>query len=166
MHHTKHYFRAGLLIVMVLLLFFLVRSFLIPPSFGKYGFYRGDNVQEQTAKAVRFGPPNSCQDCHSEVWEEREKGKHQGVPCQDCHGPLGEHVNIETGEFVGEMPVRRTSKLCLRCHLKLPSRPEAFPQIDLEDHLVNVPDHTKPEVCLQCHHPHNPVIKKKRRKKD
>lgn len=164
MQHSRHYFRAGFLIGGLLLLFFLGRSFLIPPSFGKYGFYRADNVQEQRAKTPRFGPPESCQDCHSEVWEDKEKGKHQGVPCQDCHGPLGEHIDMKSGEFLEKMPVRRTSKLCLRCHLKLPSRPEAFPQIDLEDHLANVPDHTQPEICLKCHSPHNPLKKKWRRR--
>ena len=158
--HTKHYFRAGFLVFVGLLLFLLVRGLLIPSSFNKYGFYRADNVKEQMAKSVHYGSPDICADCHSDVWQQKQKGPHKPVPCQDCHAPLSEHVDLEKGELVGPMPIQRTVKLCLRCHLKLPSRPSTFPQIDLEDHLAKVPDAHKPEVCLSCHSPHDPLGKK------
>ena len=44
--HTKHYWRAAFLIIGGMIAFLSVRALLIPDSFGKFGNYRGDNVEE------------------------------------------------------------------------------------------------------------------------
>ncbi|MBI5299873.1 MAG: hypothetical protein HY877_06235 [Deltaproteobacteria bacterium] len=158
MRHSKHYFRAGFLILAGGLLFFVVRAFLIPSSFGKFGPFRSDDIKDQMEKPVQYGAPDACADCHTEIWQTHQKGIHLRVPCQDCHGPLSVHMDVEKGEFVGKMPIQKTSKLCLRCHSKLPSRPEAFPQIEVKEHLAKVPDANKPDICFSCHNPHSPKL--------
>ncbi|MDO8526602.1 MAG: hypothetical protein Q7T03_02820 [Deltaproteobacteria bacterium] len=161
MQNSKHYFRAGALVIGGLFLFLLVRSFLVPSSFGKYGPYRGDNVREQMAKPTSYSAPNACADCHPDVWKKHSAGKHAPLPCQDCHAPLSQHFDLEKGELIGPMPIQKTSKLCLRCHLKLPSRPASFPQINPEDHLIRVPEARQADVCFRCHNPHSPALRKK-----
>ncbi|MBI4411125.1 MAG: hypothetical protein HY541_01415 [Deltaproteobacteria bacterium] len=158
LRHTKHYFRAVFLIIGALFAFFIVRAFLLPGSFGEFGYYRGDNVAEQMAKPVRFAAREACADCHGDIWKTHQSGSHAPVQCQNCHDALAVHFDVEKGEFIGKMPIQRTSKLCLRCHDDLPSRPDGFPKIDLEDHLKDIPDAHKPEVCFQCHQPHSPKI--------
>lgn len=165
MRHTKHYFRALILLAGAGLGFFLFRAFMIPASFGKFGHYRADNVAEQRQKPLRHAPQQTCADCHAEQFQQHQSAKHAAVPCQDCHAPLADHIDLEKGEMVGAMPIQRTSKLCLRCHRKLPSRPREFPQIDLEDHLAGVAPPHPPEICLSCHSPHQPKPKLRRKRK-
>ncbi|MDP3980414.1 MAG: cytochrome C [Chlamydiota bacterium] len=154
--HTKHYFRAGFLIIALVIVIFVVRAFLIPKSFGKFGFYRADNVTEQMDKPVRFAPLDSCSACHDEIWQKHQKGVHKSVQCQNCHDILPVHVDVDKGEIVGPMPIQRTTALCLRCHNRLSSRPVDFPQIDVDDHFVDSIEIRKAEVCFGCHNPHSP----------
>ncbi len=153
--HSKHYFRAAFLILGAVLLFFIVRAFLVPASFKKYGFYRANNIQEQMAKPLQYGPANSCAECHADVWTVHQKGAHAPVQCQNCHDALSTHVDAQQ-DLVAEMPKDRAAATCLRCHLKLSARPKAFPQIDVESHLAGVKNAHKADVCLDCHAPHNP----------
>lgn len=139
-----------------LLTFLIVRGLLIPRSFGEYGFYRADNVKEQMDKPIHFGSKDVCSACHDAIWNQHQKGVHVKVPCQDCHAPVSTHVDLEKGEFVDKMRIQKTSKLCLRCHTKLPSRPVNFPQIDVETHLEKVPNAHQTDVCFGCHNPHDP----------
>lgn len=154
MKHTKHYWRASFLIIGAFLAFLIVRAFLIPASFGKYGFYRADNVQEQMNKPVSFAKRGTCGNCHDKIVQVHTKAKHQSVQCQNCHAPLVLHVKND--DFVGEMPIKRSPKMCLRCHRKLPSRPLDFPQIDSKDHLGVAEQLLPIGECIKCHHPHDP----------
>ena len=155
--HTIHYTRVGGLLAVGLLVFFVVRSFLIPPSFGQYGAYRGDNVEEQMEHPMRFAAKDLCSTCHGDIWEMHQQGKHAGVQCQNCHDVAGAHVHPETNEMVGAMPIQRTAQWCLRCHLQLPSRPTGFPQIDPVTHADIGPGALQSDKCLQCHVPHDPT---------
>ena len=155
MRHTKHYWRAAFLILLGLIAFFSFRALLIPESFGKFGYYRGDNVEEQMSLPVSFSKNEACADCH-EVAAIHESGKHKTVQCQNCHAPLAVHV-VE-GEMVELMPIDRSPKLCLRCHRKLPSRPQDFPQIVAQDHTGEFEQNLKSGACLECHQPHSPSL--------
>ncbi len=156
MRHSKHFFRAGFLIVVGFFAFLIVRVLLTPPSFGEFGHYRGDNVAEQMAKPIEFGPKESCAACHGEIAQKHNKGKHQGVQCQNCHAPLA--VHIKEGAFQQAMPIDRSATLCLRCHAILSSRPEKFPQIDSKEHLGSKGLEIAPGICLSCHQPHDPAM--------
>jgi hypothetical protein len=154
-HHTKHYWRAAFLIVIGLVGFLALRAFLIPDSFGEYGFYRADNVQEQRDKPISFAKRGTCANCH-EGTATHEQGKHKTVQCQNCHAPLAVHVKDD--EFIDEMPINRAPSLCLRCHRALPSRPHDFPQIVVKDHVGTIEHNLTSGACLECHKPHDPTL--------
>ena len=156
--HRKHLFRAAGLLLGALFIFFVVRALLVPGSFGQYGHFRGDNLAEQAAKPMIHGSPVSCADCHDELFQIKMAGKHAAVPCQDCHAPLAHHIK---DDGIEPMPIHKSYTLCIRCHLKIESRPKNFPQIDLHEHLAKANLTTDDEgVCFTCHKPHDPLGKK------
>ncbi len=159
MRHSKHYFRAAILILGGFFAFLTVRSLVLPKSWGEFGHYRGDNLAEQMAKPVSFGPPAICATCHGDVSELHQKGSHKTVQCQNCHAPLS--VHIKDGAFQELMPIDRSATLCLRCHAALPSRPKGFPQIDVKSHIEAAGLELAPGVCLNCHQAHDPLGSKK-----
>ncbi len=162
MEHTKHLWRAVLILLIGLILAVVGRHFLIPKSFGERGFYRFDSVAEYASKPVEHGDANSCSSCHQPVCETAKGGKHATVACQGCHGALSTHVK-NNAKFANAT-VDKSPEMCLLCHEKLRARPEAFPQIDVMEHLVGnsviskgeaIPE----EVCVTCHDVHNPGMK-------
>ncbi|MBI4211643.1 MAG: cytochrome C [Deltaproteobacteria bacterium] len=161
MKHTKHYWRAGFLLVGGLIGFIFVRHFLVPTSFGQFGFYRGTNLAEQQAKSVVHGGKESCSTCHEDVAKNHAAGSHAVVQCENCHAALSKHINKD-GEFVELMPIDRSPQLCLRCHRSLPSRPTGFPQIETKEHLGLDEPELQAGACLACHNSHRPSLEKKK----
>lgn len=156
MEHNKHVARMILLVVLVLVVFHIARTLFTPSSFGKYGHYRADNVNEQMAKPVVYGGSASCEDCHAERNVQLKGGAHAKVECEVCHAPLASHVG-ESGKS-GEMPKNRSTALCLRCHDRLDARPQGFPQIHLEEHAAKMGVAVGPELCVGCHDAHDPKM--------
>lgn len=157
MEHARHVFRAVLVLVVVVAAVSIGRSFLVPRSYGLYGPYRADNVQEQMdVRAPRHGGPAACAACHAAQATKRAGGRHAPVSCEVCHGPLSRHV--ADGKRVASMPVDRSFVLCARCHRKVLGRPEKFPQVVLERHLAEQgAGPVEGKVCLDCHDPHSPT---------
>lgn len=162
MEHTKHIWRAALILVVILIAAIIGRHFMIPKSFGGHGFYRFDSVAEHMAKPVVHGNVDSCQPCHAKECDTVKAGKHATNSCQNCHGPLSSHV--KDNAKIADATIDKSPKVCLNCHQKLRARPESFPQIDVMDHLASngaiskgeaIPD----EVCVTCHDTHNPGLK-------
>jgi hypothetical protein len=152
MEHSRHVFRALLVLIVVLAVVIIGRSFMKPSSYGLYGPYRHDNVKEQMEiRAPRHAGAASCTPCHAEKAKQRTAGGHRAVSCEVCHGPLSRHVTA--GKKSAVMPADPSFTLCARCHRKVPGRPEKFPQVVLEQH-VDGPVEGK--VCLGCHDPHSP----------
>jgi len=44
----------------------------IPPSFGKYGHYRADAVDEAITQEINYAGHTTCVECHDEVYEPKE----------------------------------------------------------------------------------------------
>jgi hypothetical protein len=156
MEHSKHVVRMLFLVILVLIGFHIVRTLFTPKSFGKYGHYRADNVQEQMAKPVMHGGSTSCAPCHEDKSRELESGKHGSVACEVCHAPLATH--IKDGTPVAKMPRFKSASLCLRCHDSLDTRPATFPQVRVEEHLRKGSVEMSPDVCMNCHNPHDPKL--------
>ena len=151
--HGKHVKRFLIVIVAVVAGFFLIRSLLIPKSFGTYGHYRGDNVQEQMDLPLVHLSSGFCKDCHDEQYGGWKNNGHATVNCETCHG----HWEIHNG-IVETMTAIKTDDGCLVCHQTLTGRPDGFPQvISLTEHIE---DKEIPEEgarnCLSCHDPHVP----------
>jgi len=142
-----HLIRLAGLFAAGTLLFFVIRGFIVPRSFGEYGHYRGAAIAEIAAHPVKFAGHQTCETCHADVAQTKSGGKHAQVNCEACHGPQAKHADdpsIDPGK-------PDTAVLCVRCHAASAARPKDFPQVDAEQHAAGVP-------CQTCHQPHSPAI--------
>ena len=152
-----HLFRFAGLFVIAFLLFWVIRGYVVPKSFGQYGHYRGNAIKEMAARPISFAGHKACEDCHADVVQTKKGGKHAGVNCEACHGPLAAHADDPS--VTPQLP--DTLALCPRCHEANLAKPKAFPQVDTKDHMGDVP-------CKTCHQPHDPAqapVEKKQEKK-
>ena len=143
-----HLFRLAGVFVAGLLIFLVIRGFLVPKSFGQFGHYRADAVTEIAARPIKFAGHESCEGCHAVVLDKKKNGKHAGVNCEACHGPQAQHVDDPTSVKPAKLD---TAVLCARCHEANAAKPRNFPQVDTEEHSTGLP-------CDTCHQPHSPVI--------
>lgn len=161
MEHTKHLWRAGLILLAVTVVAIVGRHFLIPSSFGDHGFYRYDSLGEFMAKPAIHGGAQSCEPCHADQAKARKEGKHASVSCEICHAPAAKHA--EGDVKVADMPVDRSYILCAYCHRTLRARPESMPQVDPVKHLMEMEVIAKGEAipegaCGACHDVHSPSV--------
>ncbi|WP_242345207.1 cytochrome C [Anaeromyxobacter terrae] len=153
MESARHVFRVLFLLLVVVVIFSVGRTFLVPKSYGAYGPYRFDNVAEQAAiRPPQHGGSASCGACHAERLKAVAAGAHRRVGCEVCHAPLARHV--QDGARIAAMPVDRSFTLCARCHRRIEGRPAAFPQIVLAQHQGGV----EGTACIDCHAPHSPKL--------
>jgi hypothetical protein len=150
MNHFKdagHLLRFAGLFVIAFLVFWVIRGYVVPKSFGQYGHYRGAAIDEIAAHPIKYAGHEACETCHSDIAETKNKGKHEGLNCEACHGALAAHAADPT-----VTPVKLdTAVLCVRCHSASAARPKNFPQVAAEEHSNGVP-------CETCHQPHSPAI--------
>lgn len=143
-----HLVRMASLMLGVLAAFLLLRSALVPASFGKYGHYREAALADNRAHPIAFAGQQTCVACHDEVAAQRGQGKHRGVACEACHGPLHQHAQDPTG-VKPKLP--EVATLCVRCHEADAAKPATFPQVVSKDHSQGV-------ICNTCHQPHRPKV--------
>lgn len=159
MESARHVFRVLSLLLVVVVVVVLGRSFLVPRSYGAYGPYRHDSVAEQaSARVPLHGGAASCAACHAKRSEGVAAGAHRAVSCEICHAPLGRHV--KAGTKTAEMRIDRSFTACARCHRRIAGRPPKFPQVVLEQHVVeqHASAGVEGKVCLECHDPHSPKL--------
>ena len=143
-----HLFRLAAVFVAGLLIFLVIRGFLVPKSFGQFGHYRANAVTEIAARPIKFAGHESCEGCHADVLDNKKNGKHVGVNCEACHGPQAQHADDPTSVKPAKLD---TAVLCARCHEANAAKPRNFPQVDTAEHSTGLP-------CDTCHQPHSPVI--------
>ncbi len=143
-----HLKRAFFILVLVIIGFLFVRSYIVPGSFGQYGWYRGDSVAQIRDLPVGYAGSAGCGDknCHNIIYSIWVNASHQTVNCETCHGPSENHV-IDTRTMPA--PSNDTREFCGKCHFERAARPADFPQIDPETHGENL-------RCVYCHNPHKP----------
>ena len=157
MEHTKHIWRAALLLLVVLFCAVIVRHFLIPESFGREGHYRYASLTEFMAKPVVHGSRTSCAECHQKQQEAQGEGPHAPVACAGCHAPVSRHAKGK--DKIADMPSNRSYRGCIICHQKLRARPKSISQIDPRAHLeevgvIDTGEKIPDRSCLVCHDPH------------
>lgn len=170
MEHGKHLWRAGLLLFFATAAFFLGRGFLVPETFGDYGHFRGANLEEQRKVYVsRHGAGvESCSPCHQERAGEIVETAHKVINCEVCHAPLSTHVAYDSIEAFMENPgqfekthdmlIQLSEDLCPRCHTKQPAKPTGHPQVAVVEHLQEMGAEKGPNICIECHNPHDPAM--------
>jgi hypothetical protein len=163
--NKSHIFVIFSVIVILAIIGLLIGRLLQPKSFGEYGHYRWNAVEEIQKQEIINQKSNTCEECHKSIFNLHEKDAHYNVPCIDCHGAANLHVAFYKGDSTGLITkekayLEKDYKLegCLYCHRKLKARPSDFPQIDQQEHykFLNVTDpKTK---CIECHSPHEPIF--------
>jgi hypothetical protein len=143
-----HLFRLAAVFAAGVLLFLVLRSFLVPKSFGEYGHYRGNALAEIAARPINFAGHETCETCHADVLKKKKDGKHAHVNCEACHGPLAKHADDPSSVTPAKLD---TAVLCVRCHEANAAKPKSFPQVISADHSNGLP-------CDTCHQPHSPAI--------
>lgn len=126
----------------------IARILFVPDSFGKYGHYRADAVEEVKALDIKYAGYEACVECHDDIYDLKSQSYHRGVSCEVCHGPAAGHIEAPD-EFPLEAP--RERGFCPLCHGFNPSRPTGFPQI------IEI-QHNPGKACMSCHDPHNPTL--------
>jgi len=160
MKHYSHIIRFVVILILVGIGFLLVRSFLVPDSFGihgtyKYGFHRGDSDKEQEDRPALYSGADKCIACHADQAGEIAAGGHKSVICEACHGVWQAHNSQTKSKVTKDASV----EACLLCHQKLDARPKDFPQVEsLEKHMQDQEQELENGMtCLDCHFAHEPM---------
>ncbi|MFU8766164.1 MAG: cytochrome c3 family protein [Candidatus Methanoperedens sp.] len=143
-----HLKRAFTLLAIIIIAFIFVRSLAVPGSFGDYGWYRGDSVNELRSQDIEYAGSRTCGDvgCHNTLYSIWNQSRHKTVNCETCHGPSEKHAsNIR----IMPEPADDSRDFCGLCHYNRVARPDGFPQVDPEIHGQNL-------RCAYCHNPHKP----------
>ena len=151
MKDIQHLLRVVIIFIAALVGFLLVRSLLVPKSFGKVGHYRADAVGEFSLLPRQYAGEPACKKCHAQQASDKTKSSHRSISCESCHGALSAHAeNPKSADARPRRPKETEMRaFCGNCHGKSLSRPAKFPQIDLEEHNRGM-------ACNQCHQPHQP----------
>ncbi len=154
MSYRSHTIRLVMIIVALVAVFALVRSLLIPASFGTYGHYRGDNLAEQTAMPLVHMESAFCRECHLDQHTGWQGGNHRAVNCEVCHG----HWEIHNGNLK-TMAAVKSNDACLLCHQALTGRPASVKQIaSFDSHRAEKAEAKQDaQTCVDCHNPHTTV---------
>ena len=115
----KHIARLLTLLGVALVLALVVRYFLVPDSFYRFGHFRANAVPQIASKEPVFQGAAYCADCHDERHAQWSAGSHKSVTCEMCHGAAQGHPHN------GKLPIPTdTVKLCTLCHEAMPGTAE------------------------------------------
>jgi Cytochrome c554 and c-prime len=139
--------RLALAFAIFISAFLIVRHFLVPETFGQYGFYRGASLEEIGQTPMKYAGQKACLDCHLDIDDLKQQDVHSEISCETCHGPGQKHS--ENGDTtLLELHVSRES--CGICHSKNAAKQKnAIFQVDLLEHNTQ-------KNCIECHNPHQP----------
>lgn len=146
--HSIHLIRPAAVFLAGLLLFLVARAYVVPPSFGQYGHYRGAVLDEIRARPVKYAGQETCAGCHVEETEIKGKGKHATVACEACHGPAAQHAE-DPGSVKPSKP--DGTAFCAGCHEMDAAKPKWFRQVNTKEHMPGM-------KCTECHAAHSPAL--------
>jgi hypothetical protein len=144
----EHLIRLALVLVLAVVVFLIVRSFLVPEGFGKYGHYRAEALAANRTRPPQFAGQAACGECHEDVVADRAGSRHERIACEACHWTLAGHA-ADPSAVAPKLP--DAGELCRRCHEENAARPAGFPQVDPAEHAGDTP-------CTECHRPHRPQV--------
>ena len=150
----RHAYPVLGLVVIVVTAALIARAYLVPATFGEFGFFRAASMDEEKARLPRHVGRAACVECHKEIAAIHAKDAHASVECETCHGPGWEHVEKPDAE----LPRPNTRENCLTCHRLLDARFGSFPQVDWRKHFQFVGVGDSSIACVRCHSPHEPLF--------
>jgi hypothetical protein len=137
--------RLVLLTIGIVGTYLIARFFLTPPSFGQYGWYRGDALGLIASRPLMYAGKKACEECHSEEYQKVAKAEHKTLSCEACHGPGQAHADNPDVKLA----ILGFSR-CVRCHEANLSRPKWHKQVNSKTHYPG-------QKCTECHVPHQPT---------
>jgi len=144
---SKIIFRLLFSFVVFVSIFILVQRSLTPESFGKYGHYRANSIEDNKIQTSFFKGEAECASCHEDLYDLKDSDLHSEISCESCHTP-----KIDVTTECKEMPpvVEGNIELCALCHATNPGRlKKGVPQLDFIEHKEG-------KNCIECHNPHAP----------
>jgi hypothetical protein len=133
-------------------LFLVLRHFLTPDTFGKYGHYRAASLIENALPELHYAGQEACFKCHQDTEDKKSQDVHSEIHCETCHGPGEKHVISSKKEDIMKPSGR---EFCGKCHaFNAAKQKTAVFQIDLSKHNIG-------KNCIECHNPHQPWEMKK-----
>ena len=133
-------------------LFLVLRHFLIPDTFGKYGHYRAASLIDNAKPELHYAGQLACFTCHQDIEEKKSQDVHSEIHCETCHGPGLKHVVSGKKEDIFKPSGR---EFCGKCHsFNAAKMKSAVFQIDLAKHNIG-------KICIECHNPLQPWLMKK-----
>ncbi len=133
--------------VIIISLFLLLKHLATPVSFGQYGHYRGNSLNEIAALPVKYVGSKTCVKCHDSIVALKLEGLHSDIQCENCHGPAYLHIKTPKKDKLFRPDSR---EFCAKCHSFNKARPEkAVTQQDIKNHHPE-------KKCITCHNPHQP----------
>ena len=150
----NHVFRPLMVVIGLVVIFFIVREFVVPSDFGSHGdkyaydWYREGNIPEWEAVTVKYQGKEYCKSCHEDKFELIATTPHTIIQCENCHGPAMLHPKDPP-----KLNIDRSRGQCLRCHTRLdyPSSGRA----DIKG--IDPASHNDGSECANCHNPHDPA---------
>jgi hypothetical protein len=144
--------RLALTFAVFVSLFLVLRHFLVPDTFGKYGHYRAASLIDNAGRTMNYSGQEACFKCHQDIQDKKAGDVHSEIHCETCHGPGEKHVISSRKEDILKPGGR---EFCGKCHaLNAAKLKSAVFQIDLAKHNVG-------KNCIECHNPHQPWEMKK-----
>ena len=160
MKKYDHIIRFALLLSIVIPVFLIARTYMIPESFGVHGsytyaYYRADSTNDQASRPATYQGTGHCSTCHEPQNTALKDGAHDALDCESCHGGFKAHNNNTSQRMAISDPVA----ICMLCHAALNARPAEFPQIaSFEKHIADQEETLLPDMkCATCHDPHAPM---------
>jgi hypothetical protein len=144
--------RLAIAFAVFISLFLVLRHFLVPDTFGEYGFYRGASLTDNAKPEIHYSGQLACFECHQDIEDLKKQDVHSELHCETCHGPGQKHVLSGVAEDILKPSER---EFCGLCHsMNAAKQKSAVFQIDLSKHNVG-------KNCIECHNPHQPWKMKK-----
>ncbi|MFZ2283940.1 MAG: multiheme c-type cytochrome [Lutibacter sp.] len=143
----KLIFRLFITFVVFVGIFILIQHFLKPDSFGKYGHYRANSMDDNKMRTFYYKGEATCTECHQDVFDQKALDVHDAVRCESCHYPkIAGTIDCKVKPPI----VKGTIEFCAQCHAVNAGRLEkGVPQLDFKEHYEK-------QNCIECHNPHAP----------
>jgi hypothetical protein len=149
----KIIFRLFFSFVVFISIFILIRRFVIPDSYGKYGHYRANSIEDNKIRTTYFKGEKKCTECHQQVYDLKASDVHNRIHCESCHSPrIAASIDCKVKPPV----VKGTIQFCGQCHsINLGRLEKGAPQLNFKEHYDK-------QNCIECHNPHAPWEMKKK----
>ena len=143
----KIIFRLLLSFIAFVTVFIVIRQLVIPESFGKYGHYRANSIEDNKGRPLFYKGEKKCIECHQDIYDLQFSDVHSEISCETCHPPM---IGANTDCKLNTPKLKGTIGLCAQCHTKNAAREAIdFPNFDIKEHKGD-------QNCIECHNPHAP----------